>query len=537
MENTFVWVLIFAGAAIALLGLFLVASERELKNKRLEIEKLTAKLDEGPTKAGPSPTLLTQAVESEEVAELQTKNQELQKEIANLSARLELSRRAIEELEGAEQENKSSQGDAQRLRDANDTLTSEIKELKERLQTSEARVKASVAENIESADSQRQLRGEREELQRHLAESQRKVRELENSQQQRANDESLEAIHADEGRQWETKIAELERELAGAREGLAETVSLHRRLAESEQLRQALDEENRRHEQDIPRWQARIAEAEENRHRLAELRVPFDALVAKHAEISERQQRFGDDLSEFRGLMTLPVSGAKETNGVATPTYHQTLSVEPPAASFTAIPADHGVTHHIHEENHQTQSVAPEQLVTGGEANKKRKRRFGLFLVLVLLPMAAAFAFGVWTTPAQRTDTYAKPIAEPALKSQRLWDKAAKTPPAETEAGAVQLAAKPKEAVKAAAKEALPATKAPQPPRQETKVSGTYEITQPSRVYASPTEFSQLIGDIEPGVKVNVVNARDGWLEIRSKHGRPPGYIRKEAASRVIAQN
>jgi hypothetical protein len=46
-----------------------------------------------------------------------------------------------------------------------------------------------------------------------------------------------------------------------------------------------------------------------------------------------------------------------------------------------------------------------------------------------------------------------------------------------------------------------------------------------------------LIGDIEPGVKVNVVNARDGWLEIHSKHGRPPGYIRKEAAARVIARN
>jgi hypothetical protein len=67
-------------------------------------------------------------------------------------------------------------------------------------------------------------------------------------------------------------------------------------------------------------------------------------------------------------------------------------------------------------------------------------------------------------------------------------------------------------------------------------VSGTYEVTQPSRVYAGPTESSQLIGDIEPGIRVNVVNARDGWLEIRSKHGRPPGYIRKEAA-RVIAQN
>jgi hypothetical protein len=44
------------------------------------------------------------------------------------------------------------------------------------------------------------------------------------------------------------------------------------------------------------------------------------------------------------------------------------------------------------------------------------------------------------------------------------------------------------------------------------------------------------MGDIEPGVRVNVVGAKNGWLEIHSKHGRPPGFIRKEGA-RVAAQN
>jgi hypothetical protein len=74
---------------------------------------------------------------------------------------------------------------------------------------------------------------------------------------------------------------------------------------------------------------------------------------------------------------------------------------------------------------------------------------------------------------------------------------------------------------------------------QRTKAetaAGTYETTQASRVYAAPNEFSQQVGDIEPGVKVNVVNAKNGWLEIHSKYGRPPGYIRKEAA-RLASQN
>lgn len=534
MENMFVWVLIFAAAAIALLGLFLVASERELKNKRLEIERLTSTLDESQTKAVPAPMLLTQAVENEEVAELQAKNLELQNEIGNLSAKLELSRRAIDELENGGQQDNSSPVDAQRLRDSNDVLTSEIKELKERLQTSEARVSASVAENLDAAE--RQLRCEFEELQKRLAESQSKVRELENSQQQCANNASLETIHADERRQWETKIAELERELDGARERLGETESLRGQLTESERLRQELDVENRRHEEEIPRWQARIAEAEENRHRLFGIRASFDALRAKHAEIAEQQNRFAEDLAAFGSVIALPVGATKESNGAAAPTYHQTFSAPPTAANFTAIPADHGATDHIDEKHDQTQTVAPAQLADKGKANKKRKRRFGLFPLVVLLPMAAAIAFGIWNTPAQRTDTYAKPAVAQGLKSERLPDKAANTPPAVTETGTFQLATKPRETVKPAAKEGGPATKTSMP-RQEAKVSGTYEITQPSRVYAAPTEFSQLIGDIAPGVKVNVVNVRDGWLEIHSKHGRPPGYIRTEAAARVIAQN
>jgi hypothetical protein len=64
-------------------------------------------------------------------------------------------------------------------------------------------------------------------------------------------------------------------------------------------------------------------------------------------------------------------------------------------------------------------------------------------------------------------------------------------------------------------------------------VAGTYEVTRSTRVFAAPTEFAQQVGEIEPGLKVNVVNARDGWLEIHSKHGRPPGFIRSDAVARV----
>jgi hypothetical protein len=58
------------------------------------------------------------------------------------------------------------------------------------------------------------------------------------------------------------------------------------------------------------------------------------------------------------------------------------------------------------------------------------------------------------------------------------------------------------------------------PVKPEARVAAIYEITRTSRIYAAPTEFSPRIGGIEPGKKVSVVNGRDGWLEVQSKHGR-----------------
>ena len=46
MDTMFIWII--AGAAIGLLGIFLVASERELKRKRQELEELKNKLADVP---------------------------------------------------------------------------------------------------------------------------------------------------------------------------------------------------------------------------------------------------------------------------------------------------------------------------------------------------------------------------------------------------------------------------------------------------------------------------------------------------------
>jgi hypothetical protein len=34
-------------------------------------------------------------------------------------------------------------------------------------------------------------------------------------------------------------------------------------------------------------------------------------------------------------------------------------------------------------------------------------------------------------------------------------------------------------------------------------------------------------------MKINVIDSHDGWLEIRSKHGRPSGFVRQAATVRI----
>ncbi len=59
--------------------------------------------------------------------------------------------------------------------------------------------------------------------------------------------------------------------------------------------------------------------------------------------------------------------------------------------------------------------------------------------------------------------------------------------------------------------------------------TGAYNVRYPTFVYSDPSEDSRKITRLEEGTKVNVVGVRGDWLEIRSKHGRPPGFIKKDS--------
>jgi len=66
----------------------------------------------------------------------------------------------------------------------------------------------------------------------------------------------------------------------------------------------------------------------------------------------------------------------------------------------------------------------------------------------------------------------------------------------------------------------------PQPaPVSRTAEPGVYETTKATSVFETPSSSARPISQIGRGTRINVVKAAGDWLEVRSKHGNPPGYV------------
>jgi hypothetical protein len=63
-------------------------------------------------------------------------------------------------------------------------------------------------------------------------------------------------------------------------------------------------------------------------------------------------------------------------------------------------------------------------------------------------------------------------------------------------------------------------------------LGGTFETIRATGLFTGPSEESALIRTLVAGTKIDVVDARDGWLEVRSRHATS-GFLRQEAAVRV----
>jgi len=74
-------------------------------------------------------------------------------------------------------------------------------------------------------------------------------------------------------------------------------------------------------------------------------------------------------------------------------------------------------------------------------------------------------------------------------------------------------------------------------PTARPAVAGVYETVRQTSVYDNPSSQGHVISQIRGGTRINVVSSGGDWLEVRSKHGNPPGYVRSDDARPVSRVN
>jgi peptidoglycan hydrolase CwlO-like protein len=57
-----------------------------------------------------------------------------------------------------------------------------------------------------------------------------------------------------------------------------------------------------------------------------------------------------------------------------------------------------------------------------------------------------------------------------------------------------------------------------------------YEAVRSTSVFEEPSASSRKVASISRGSRVRVVGSTSDWLEVRSRQGRPPGFIRRDDA-------
>ena len=72
---------------------------------------------------------------------------------------------------------------------------------------------------------------------------------------------------------------------------------------------------------------------------------------------------------------------------------------------------------------------------------------------------------------------------------------------------------------------------------QRAANAGIYEVLRATTVFEGPSGSSKVLASIPAGTRVNVVNSNGNWLEVHSKSGNPPGFIRRDDANLVEKSN
>ena len=84
--------------------------------------------------------------------------------------------------------------------------------------------------------------------------------------------------------------------------------------------------------------------------------------------------------------------------------------------------------------------------------------------------------------------------------------------------------------------QAPPPPSPPPQPQRRVDEAGQYEVLRDTALLEKPSTSSREVALVQRGMTVNVVASVGEWLEVRSKYGKPPGYIRRQDVAPKQAQ-
>ena len=386
MEDMFVWILVFAGATIGLLGTFLISSERELKKKRREVQEFAAKLERGESAPALAEAALSPAGETEQATDLIASNKALLDEVDSLTSRLRLSETVSQEFAAVQQQLSASRLETAELQKSNQHLQDETARLKNQLDASLSRLSQSGDEHQQIAAQATRYEAENASLRKELEQSNGKIQTLESTQAQWAEIESRESLMKEQQQRLEGEIAELNQQLTAARQAGHGIEAARAQLQESENSRKQLVDDNQRLQQEIGRWQERLSDSEEKRRRLSAFRHNLEELRAKQAAVIETHRQFQEELDALARFVESP-----ESPGDVVPSLSETASPPDGQDSLQSAPDDRAVSAEPSQlDSGSSASLPPESANTSGA----KRRRFGIFPAMVALTIGGSAAAG-----------------------------------------------------------------------------------------------------------------------------------------------
>jgi chromosome segregation ATPase len=561
MDTIFIWLI--AGAAIGLLGIFLVASERELKSKRRELEELKHQLTDAPAPgiASASADVFSQE-QGGASADLMARNKDLLEEVSSLSKKLEASESRLEQLETLRAHLNSKESEITELRWERERLQSELAAAK----TRQASTELPTDEAMQNSPNDAEITALKEQLEA----SQAKIRDLESAQIQPAGTESGDKAFEELQRSLEVSTLQLQNALAAEQEKQKALEATQFQLVEMQQRYHELSAANLRlHEENSQHQQKLTNQNQLQVERLVILRQRLEQLRLKQAEVSEREGLIQEEILSMSQLldgipqtihMLEPSNATRDDldNGVEFKGRDTEDAVHTAIGDKTPFKAPAAELHTLYNEGsaktngfsaeaehnqpaNLTAAIAATQRTNElSPSEPKKKKRFGIFYAVIgVLVVGGGLAVGFLGKDSEQKTSAPRPKVEAGLAPSGFASadmKSRPTPaaPEHRDGRSVDRAALAVPDDSRIAKPAEKATTAVLSPGKPSSMAWeSYEVIQPTRVFSAPRADSQLIANIEPGTEVNVVDRRDGWLEIRSKHGRPPGFIRQDTAIRI----